>query len=440
MARLVAAFRGKQLYLRSGMTYSVERLAYSVAGILVYIALGRALDPAAMGAFNFAQTAANMAGPFLAVGAEAVIVRELVRNPRDGAVILGSGFRILLINSLGVMTLPVLFVWATLGNDRDALAMTIWFVLPFLFNGFFVIDHYLRARLLPRPLVVARLLSIVLGLAIKLGALLAGFSVVYVAAGSAIEQAALILLLILTYRRLPDGPRKWTTRTDTVRLLFRQCIPAMVAAVVVQLFFRINSLMLGSLSSVPEGGLSETGQYAVAFQIIQLTNMLPAAVFPAIYPRLVALQSENPQRYEEVLRRLLVWMTLLGYGLAAGAYMFAHPVLNLVLGGKFDRAADILLVLCASTIFNFSGAVRAQFINIEGTTHYHMISAALGLVVLVPADLYLIPLHGALGAAWSAVAATFVSGVLSSLLFRRTRAFGLSQLLALLMISRPARH
>jgi len=440
MGRLVEAFRGKHLYLRSGMIYSVERLAYTIAGFVVYILLGRAIPPATMGAFNYAQTAANMAGPFLALGAEAVIVRELVRYPRDSAATLGSGFRVLLINSLIVTALPVLFVWATVGDDRDTLAMTIWFALPFLFNGFFVIDHYLRARMMPWHLVVARLLSIALGLAVKLGALLAGLSVVYVAAGYAFEQIALLVILVLTYRRLPDAPHAWSARADTVKLLFRQCFPAMVAAVVVQLFFRINSLMLGALSPGPKGGLAEAGQYAIAFQIVQLTSMLPSVVFAVAYPRLVALHSENPQRYNEVLRRLLVWMTALGYGLAAGAYLVAHPVIDLVFGGKFDRAADILLVLCTSTIFNFSGAVRAQFINIEGMTQYHMVNAALGLAVLIPINLYLIPLQGALGAAWAAVIATFVSGILSSLFFRSTRSFGVSQLLALFLLKDPIRR
>lgn len=194
--------------------------------------------------------------------------------------------------------------------------------------------------------------------------------------------------------------------------------------------------MLGSLFRNPSGALNEVGQYAVAFQIVQLTNMLPLVISSAIYPRLVILHAEDPARYRHVLRGLLVWITGAGYALVLGAYLLGPPVLHAVFGMKFDRAADILVVLCISTVFNFSGAVRALFININGITKYHLFNATLGLAVLAPADLIFIPGSGGLGAAGAAAVATFVSGILSSLLLSRTRGFGFDQLRALLLYRR----
>jgi O-antigen/teichoic acid export membrane protein len=117
-----------------------------------------------------------------------------------------------------------------------------------------------------------------------------------------------------------------------------------------------------------------------------------------------------------------------------GAYWLAPPLLHWFFASKFDRASSILTILCISTVFNFSGAVRAQFINIEGVTQYHMLNAALGLGVLVPLSYYLIPISGGVGAAVAAAVATFISGVLSSLLLPRTRRFGIDQLRALLLL------
>jgi O-antigen/teichoic acid export membrane protein len=360
-------------------------------------------------------------------------VRELVRRPRNFATILGSGFRILFINSLIVTALPALFVWIVLVNHRSTTSITLWLVAPFFFNGFLVIDHFFRARMMARQLVTARIVSLMVGLALKLGAIFAGLSVVYVAVGFAVEQIALVLLLMAAYQRLGQRIGDWSSTRETRQLLLRQSLPSMVSAVVVQLFYRLNFLMLGSLYNEPGGGLNEVGQYGTAFQIVQLANMLPLVLFSAIYPRLVALRSENPARYRTVLRGLLVWITGSGYALVVAAYFIGPPLLHMLFASKFDRAADILVVLCASTVFNFSGAVRAQFINIDGITSYHLFNAGLGLAVLAPASFYLIPLYGGLGAAWAAAIATLVSGVLSSLLLPGTRSFGIDQLCALFL-------
>jgi O-antigen/teichoic acid export membrane protein len=428
-----AFLRSKFVYAKTSSIYSIERLASTGASFLVYVAMGRLFGPGILGEFNYAQTAANLAGPFLALGAEPVVVRELVRQPQNAATILGSGFRILFINSLIVTALPVLFVWVALANARSAVIITSWLVAPFFFNGFLVIDHFFRAKMMARQLVTARVISLLLGLALKLGAIFAGLSVIYVAVGFAAEQIALVLLLMAAYRRLGQRIGHWSSTRETRHLLFRQSLPSMISAVVVQLFFRLNFLMLGALYKEPGGALNEVGQYGMAFQIVQLTNMLPLVLFSAVYPRLVILHAENPTRYRTVLRSLLIWITGLGYALLLGAYFLGPPVLHLVFAAKFDRAAGILVVLCASTVFNFSGAVRAQFINIDGITKYHLFNAGVGLAVLAPASFYLIPLYGGLGAAWAAAMATFVSGVLSSLLLPRTRSFGIDQLCALLL-------
>jgi PST family polysaccharide transporter len=438
VSRWSATFSGRLHYIKAGSIYSIERIASSAANFVVYLFMGRLLGPVAMGAFNYAQTAANLAGPFLAVGAEPIVVRELVREPARTATILGSGWRILFINSLIVAGLPLLIVHWGLADSRQALSITGWLVLPFLVNGFLVIDHYFRAHLLARQLVTARVSSVLLGLTLKLAALFAGLAVTYVAAGFAVEQVALVLLLLLAYRHCGQRIRDWSSTPSERRLLLRQSLPAMISAVVVQLFFRVNFLMLGWLYAGPDGKLNEVGQYGLAFQVVQLTGMFPVVVFGAIYPRLVRLRAEQPDRYRQWLRWLLVFMTAAGYLLVLLAYWAGPPILHGFFAGRFDRAAAILTILCVSTVFNFSGAVRAQFINIEGLTQYHLLNAALGLAVLVPVSYWLIPSRGGLGAAYAAAIATFISGVLSSLLLPGTRRFGIDQLRALLLLPAAA--
>jgi O-antigen/teichoic acid export membrane protein len=92
--------------------------------------------------------------------------------------------------------------------------------------------------------------------------------------------------------------------------------------------------------------------------------------------------------------------------------------------------------MALANLFTFSGAVRSQVIYIEHRPLYHVYSTLLGLVVLIPANLLLIPQLGAVGAAMGVAAACFVSAVASSWVFPALRVTGLDQALAFLGIKR----
>ena len=78
------------------------------------------------------------------------------------------------------------------------------------------------------------------------------------------------------------------------------------------------------------------------------------------------------------------------------------------------------MLLSASTLVNFSGAVRGQVIFIANRPNLNVVIALVGLAVMVPANLLLIPRYGALGGAAAVAIASFAASMLTSFLFAET--------------------
>ncbi|MGH7124523.1 MAG: polysaccharide biosynthesis C-terminal domain-containing protein, partial [Stellaceae bacterium] len=174
-------------------------------------------------------------------------------------------------------------------------------------------------------------------------------------------------------------------------------------------------LMLGWLASYRDVGL-----YSVAFQLIQIPNVLPTIVLTTCYPRLVALKDEQPARYLEYLDKLLSFFSLAGWALVAAILLLGDWGVTHLFGRGFAGSGPVLLLLSVSTLVNFSGAVRGQVIFIANRPNLHVANALIGLAVMVPANLLLIPRYGAVGGAAAVVIASFVASMLTSFLFVET--------------------
>src|SRR5260370_30196885 len=177
------------------------------------------------------------------------------------------------------------------------------------------------------------------------------------------------------------------------------------------IFFRITHLMLSWLSDYREVGI-----YSVAFQLIQIPIILQTIVLSTCYPRLVALKDEHPARYSEYLDKLLSFFSLAGWALVVVVFLFGDWGLATVFGSDFAGSTPVLLLLSVSTLINFGGAVRAQVIFIVNRSNIHIVNTFMGLAVMVPANLLLIPLYGALGGAAAVVIASFAASMLTSFL------------------------
>ena len=415
LRRRLGALATKLGYVRAMSIYAVERFAYLVVSFFVFPIVARAYGAEVLGRYALAQTIVSVVTPFLAAGAEAIVIRDLVRRQADRGPVAGSAALMLGLFTIPAVSAPIVYASALFPDDPVMLDLVWWLAIAFVPTPIYVIDFLWKAEVRPAYAILPRLLIMPLALAVKALAARAGLSIVAIGAITAAEawiSAALVVIVYLTARR-PD--ERWGVERDELRTLFVQTLPAMLSWLAGFVFFRITHLMLGWLS-----GYREVGLYSVAFQLIQIPNILPTIVLATCYPRLVALKDEHPARYREYLDKLLSLFSFAGWALMAVILLFGDWGVTRLFGLGFAGSGPVLLLLCASTLVNFSGAVRGQVIFIANRPNLHVANALIGLAVIVPANLMLIPRYGAAGGAAAVAIASVVASLLTSFLFAET--------------------
>lgn len=420
--------RTNSFYFQNTLFYLIERLYAITLSFCVYLALARGYGPEMLGQYSYVQTVMLFAAPFLASGSEGIIVRDVVRQPAATSEILGSALVVLSVTGLVTAILPLVYVWFSRGNSEGFMSMALLTALGFVPMGFLVIEHYLKAHQDAAMILLARAGSSTLGAVAKFFFIYHHYPIQYVIGATAVETFLLVAILFWAAGGRVPLPQ-WRFSRPIAWAIFEQSFPGMIAAVAVTLFFRANHLLLAHFSD-----FESVGQYALAFQGIQMFLVVPAVAFGAIYPRLVQLHAIDRPKYDRIMRFLYLGFTATGYLLTVLCWLTSGWIFHMFFGERYEVARQVFNVLAVANIFNFSWQVRSRAIDLTNQTRFHAWVGLIGLAVVTASSLFAIPRFGPVGAAWCVTLATAVAGVLTTAFLPGLRSDAIAQAKAFLLI------
>lgn len=397
----------------------LEKLVHGTVGLLVMITIGRYLGPEGFGLFNYALSVVMIFATLASLGLDGIVVRELVKRPERRDDILGSAFRMKLLAGLGALL--ALGVAALLIHGGEARLRTLILIVASgtVFRAFDVFDFWFQSRVQAKFSVFARGLAFLLLSGIKIVLVIAGAPLEAfawaTAADVALAGAGLAVAFLGRERRLPL--RNWNTAV--ARDLLRDSWPLILSGLIIIVFQKIDQLILGHMK-----GFFDLGVYASAQKLIETWNFLPIIILSSLYPAMVRFKMESDARLNGFVRNILALFYFMNIAAALFLLVFSGGFMRILFGGRFDGAAQPLVILSLGSVFLFSSAVRAQMFLLHNLTIYHTYDGLIGIAVLVGLNLVLIPRWGATGAAAANAASAMVSGYLTSFIFRPTRFIG----------------
>jgi O-antigen/teichoic acid export membrane protein len=222
-------------------------------------------------------------------------------------------------------------------------------------------------------------------------------SYLLVIAVNTLTSAAQLAACWLWYRRRHYAPA--TGERQPLRPLLRAAWHFGLAALFAAVQVRLSTIMLEQYT-----GLSEAGFYAGANRFVEAARLLPNAFFGAAFPALTALAA-NPDGMRATLRRAGLLMG--GYGVLAAVCLalLAVPLLALAYGESFTAAAPALALLGASLVFSLLRGLRTLYWYAHGREAFVNAVNAGVIALQLALGVWLIPQHGAAGAALVMLAA-----------------------------------
>ncbi len=376
----------------------------------------RYLGPEQYGTLSFAVAFVALFTPLALLGLPNLVMRDLVEKPDEENVTLGSAFALMLGGAvIGAALAAVGVTW--LRPDQPQTQRLVWVIAcGLIFQAFTVIEQWFNAQVRARYVVYARNAALLLASAVRVGAILAGASLLVFAAITVIESGLFALALLVVFQRTRGTLTAWRAHLERARRLLADSWPLLIEGLAIVVYMRIDQTMLGQM--IPgDKGEREVGLYASAVKLSEMWLFVPMAIRTTFFPTIVRSKSLSPAEYRQRIQRLFNLMVLLSYGVAIPTTILAPFIIRSFYGGDFRDAAPMLAILIWAGVWVSLGQVRSAVVQSENRQILTLRASILGAVANVLLNLVLIPPLGGVGSAIATTVSYGVQAYLSSFLF-----------------------
>jgi O-antigen/teichoic acid export membrane protein len=375
----------------------MDRVFRMGLGVLIVIWMARVLGPEQFGQYNFALSIIGILAAVTGLGLHNVVVRELVKHPKQANSIMSAGFLALLLAGLVgmVLTAGVASLWDTPNLPTYLIAIL---SLTLLMKSTDIVRSWFESQVQSRVTVLAENGVFLIMAGLRVYFIMSGMPLiafVWLLVGEATLLA--LVFLIALWRFAPVRLSVWP-KVDDMKPLVKEALPVLIAGLGVIIYMRIDQVMLGVML-----GQESVGLYAAAVRISELWYFVPTAIAASMFPGLVALREAGSVGYMQNLRKLYRFMWVLSFSAIVFIFGVGEVLVHELYGEAYANAYPVLLVQIMGGIFVSLGLARAKWLMAESLQVYTMVFACVGAGLNVVLNFYFIPEFGILGAAYATV-------------------------------------
>lgn len=410
-----------------------EKIAQMILGLLVGLWIARYLGPEQFGRFNYALAIVGLFLPFGKLGLDNIVIRNLARNSAEKDEALGTAFILKFIGSS--LTFLATLGFVILSTSERSINPTETFLLVGILasgtivQSFEIIDYWFQSQVLSKYSVIARLAAYIFMngvklILIQLRAPLIAFAIAMVA-----EYILAAISYLIAYRFNGNLIKTWQFSIGYAKSLLKDSWPLILSGVVIMIYMRIDQFMLGQMI-----GDKSVGVYSAAVKISELWYFVPGAIVNSVFPYIVRAKQVNEEVYYQRLQQLLTAVSILAYSVAIPVTFLSTQIVTLLYGKNYAEAGAILNIHIWAGLFVSLGLARETWITTEGLMKFSAATSAIGAVINIILNLFLIPKYGGLGAAIATVIAQFLAAYGIGAIYPPTRRIFIHQTKAISLL------
>ncbi|MBB5636671.1 O-antigen/teichoic acid export membrane protein [Pedobacter cryoconitis] len=403
-----------------------------ILSMVTNLVIARYLMASSFGELSFADAFTLIIAAVGALGLDTFIIREILNEPHKKDEILGTALLMRLgVNALLIPLTVGIYLFFHNYAEKPGDPLT-WIILILSFASFFksfnVIDSYFQSQVASKYVVKVQNVCVILSAGVKILLVVFKMPLIYFAASITFDSLALSAGLVYMYHHRGFSLFTWTFDFKRARNLLKQSFPLILSAVMVSIYMKIDQVMLKSVGSV------EVGIYSAAAKLSEAWYFIPVAIVTSVFPALINARKTDLDRYTKRLRNLYDLLVFISVPVAVFITFTAPFIIQLLYGGKYDGAGPMLAIHIWSGVFVFLGSASSQYLLAEGYTMISFQRTAMGAIVNILLNFWLIPKYGGIGASIATLIACVVSAFYL-LFISKTRQQGIVMLKSLFLFT-----
>lgn len=333
-----------------------------------------------------------MFSPLAVLGMDAIVIRDIVRDPSQKDNILGSAFGLRIIGAVSAFVFAIIGIFLVRPHDSLIQLLVVIASAGLIFQAFDVIDYWFQSQVLSKYTVYARNSAFFLLSGAKIYAIVTESSLVIFVILSSLELCVAALGLLFMYRKNGFSVRSWNWNFERAKQLLSNSWPLIISDLAVFAQARIDQVMIGQFLSN-----ADVGYYAAAQKISEPLSFIPMVIMSSVYPVIVQTKEWSEEEYNRRMTNLYRLMFIISMAICIPFALFSSQIVYILYGKAFAFSAGLLSLLIWSRFYAFYGTARSIFISTENLFRHALICSVSGITVSVAANYFLLQTIGIYG-------------------------------------------
>jgi O-antigen/teichoic acid export membrane protein len=316
-------------------------------GLFVSVLVARHLGPDKFGVLSYALSLVAFFGAFVYLGLSGLVIRDIVDQPEDKYLTLGTTFLMKLVG--GFFAYLAIIAAAFFGHVGTEEFWVVVFVgISLLFRPFETIDFWFHSQTSSKFSALSKTAAFGIASVANMLFVFAKAPLVFFATVPAFEFFFSAVFLAVFYCK--DGQKilQWKGSLLKAKLLIGQSWILILSSLFATVYLKIDQIMLRWMI-----GSSEVGIYSVAVNFSEVWYFLPTALSLSIYPSLLYQKIKNEELYKMKIQKTFDVLFLMSIGVATIVTFCGGPLITLLYGTSFSKAGSILVIHTWAGVFIF---------------------------------------------------------------------------------------
>ncbi len=389
--------QGFMKYFKNTSWLFMEKILRMTVGLFVGVWVARYLGPEQFGLLSYAQSFVGLFAIIATLGLNSIIVRELVNNPKNKDVLIGTAFFMMLGAAFFVLLLLVIAVNFT-SNDTFTNILIFIIASATIFQSFNVIDFYFQSKVLSKNIVYSNMFSLFTSSILKITLILNEASLIYFAILVVFDSIVLAIGFIYFYKIHKQNLKSWKFDKTIAKELLKDSSPLIIAGVINSIYMKIDQVMIKEIL-----GVAEVGYYAAAVRLSEAWFAIGVIICNSLFPAIVNAKKISKELYYKRMHNLFFFLVVIAYSLSIVVYFLSDWIILSLYGKEYMKASSVLAIHIFSAIFVYLGVSSGRWLIAENKTMVNFYRNLFGMIMNLALNIILIPKYGIVGAAYASL-------------------------------------
>ena len=386
----------------------------SITQLLIGMLTARYLGPDNYGLINYAKSVVAFAVPFMRLGLDITLTKELVDNPEQQGRVMGTALVMEMVSSLVCLGAVTGFVSVFNHGEPQTIMVCVLYGISMFFQAVELIQYWFHSNLKSKYPSVAALISYGIVSILKIYFLASAKSVYWFAIVYSVEYGITALLLLIQYFKKENRTLGFSFLL--AKQMFSRGKYYIWATLMVSMFQNTDHVMLKLMV-----GNDENGYYTAAITAVSVVQFVYMAIIDSVRVVILENKKTDEDAYRRNLSGLYGLITYMSVAQSIAFVVLAKVIIYVLYGSEYMAAVPILQLLVWYVAFSYMGVIRNIWILAEEKQSILWKLNLMGALLNAMINALLIPIWGACGAALASVATQIFTNFILGFIYKPLR-------------------